>query len=292
MLPRSYSELLKSYLHDRKFRARNEDALSSFRKIEAGVPQGSVLGPTLYLLFTADIPMNSEVRLATFADDTAILATGNNTAIATDKLQRSINQIVDWTKRWRIKLNESKSQHINFTLKKETPLSVTINQQVVPYANTAKYLGMTLDAKLRWKEHIKIKRKQLNKLRSSMEWMIGRKSKLSIHNKLLLYKQILKPVWTYGIQLWGCSANSNIKIIQSFQNKVLRDIVNAPWYCHTSDIHCDLQVCTVAEERVLAADRHRLRLANHTNRLATRLLNFEGKFRRLKRTKPSDFMSQ
>jgi len=51
---------------------------------------------------------------------------------------------------------------------------------------------------------------------------------LSIHNKLILYKQILKPVWTYGIQLWGCTKQSNTDIIQRFQNKVLRNIVNAP----------------------------------------------------------------
>ncbi|KMQ93306.1 rna-directed dna polymerase from mobile element jockey-like protein [Lasius niger] len=209
-------ELLKSYLQDRCFRVRYEDTYFSFRKIAAGVPQGSVLGPTLYLLYTADIPRGPEVRVATFTDDTAILATGDNTVITTTKLQRALNRIVEWTKQWRIKLNESKSQHINFTLKKEAPLPITINQQVVPYSNSAKYLGMTLDVKLRWKEHVKIKRKQLNNMRSKMEWMIGRNSKLSVHNKLMLYKQILKPVWTYGIQLWGCSADSNIKIIQVF----------------------------------------------------------------------------
>lgn len=175
--------------------------------------------------------------MATYADDTAILATGTNSDIATKKLQSTINRIVDWTFRWRIKLNENKSQHINFTLKKEIPLPITINQQVVPYSNTAKYLGMTLDAKLRWKAPIKIKWNQLCKLRSKMEWMIGRNSNLSVHNKLLLYKLILRPVWTYGIQLWGCGADSNVKIIQTFQNKVLRDIIEAPWYCRDLDIH-------------------------------------------------------
>lgn len=169
MLPKSFSELLKLYLRDRSFRVRYDDIHSSFRKIMAGVPQGSVLGPTLYLLYTADVPRSPGVRVATFADDTAVLAAGMNTAIATSNLQSALNQIVDWTKMWRIKLNESKSQHINFTLKKESTLPITINQQVVPYSNSAKYLGMTLDAKLCWKEHIKIKRKQLNKLRSEME---------------------------------------------------------------------------------------------------------------------------
>lgn len=199
--PKHFSNLLSSYLRNRKFRVRYEDSFSSYRQISAGVPQGSVLGPLLYLLYTNDIPKTKGIKIATFADDSAILAISDNTALATEKLQNAINKVVDWTKCWRISLNEGKTQHINFTLKKELPLPVTINQQRVPYSNTAKYLGMTLDAKLRWKEHIKIKRKQLNLINTKMSWLIGRGSKLSIHYKLLLYKQIIKPIWMYGLQL-------------------------------------------------------------------------------------------
>lgn len=112
MLLRSFNELIESYLQDRCFRVRLEDTYSSYRKISAGVPQGSVLGPILYLLFTADIPKNPDVKVATFADDTAVLAIGSDVAIATTKLQTALNRIVDWTVRWRIKLNENKSQHI------------------------------------------------------------------------------------------------------------------------------------------------------------------------------------
>ena len=106
-------------------------------------------------------------------------------------------------------------------------IPVTINNQKVPYTNTAKYLGMTLDAKLRWKAHVKKKRQELDLRYKKMYWLIGRNSSLSLHNKLIIYKQILKPVWTYGIQLWGCTKQSNINIIQRFQNKVLRHMVNA-----------------------------------------------------------------
>jgi len=56
-----------------------------------------------------------------------------------------------------------------------------------------------------------------------MCWLIGRNSSLSVPNKRLLYKQILKPIWTYGIKLWGCTEQSNIDITQRFQNKVLRE---------------------------------------------------------------------
>jgi hypothetical protein len=109
-------------------------------------------------------------------------------------------------------------------------LPVSINQQIIPHENNAKYLRMTLDAKLCWKVHIKKKREELKQQFRKMYWLLGRHSELSIYNKILLYKEVLKPVWTYGAQLWGCTKKSNIKIIQTFQNKVLRCTVNAPWY--------------------------------------------------------------
>jgi hypothetical protein len=64
---------------------------------------------------------------------------------------------------------------------------------------------MTLDAKLRWREHVKKKIEELNIKYTyrTVKWLLGRTSQLSIQNKILVYNQIIKPVWTYGIQLWG-----------------------------------------------------------------------------------------
>jgi hypothetical protein len=64
-----------------------------------------------------------------------------------------------------------------------------------------------------------------------MYWLLGRKSQLSLSNKLLLYKTILKPIWTYGIQLWGTASTSNIDILERFQLKALHLIVDAPMVC-------------------------------------------------------------
>jgi hypothetical protein len=63
-----------------------------------------------------------------------------------------------------------------------------------------------------------------------MYWLLGRKSKLFTSNKLLIYKTILKPIWTYGIQLCGTASTSNIEILERFQSKALRMIMDAPWY--------------------------------------------------------------
>jgi hypothetical protein len=81
-----------------------------------------------------------------------------------------------------------------------------------------------------------------------MSWLLGRKSKLSIENKLLLFKCIIKPIWTYGIHLWGCIKPSYTKIIQSFQFKVLPLITNARWYVSNLTLHNNLQIPFVIEE--------------------------------------------
>jgi hypothetical protein len=73
-----------------------------------------------------------------------------------------------------------------------------------------------------------------------MYWLLNRKSKLSLENKLIIYKHKLKPIWIYGIELWGCSKPPNTKILQSFQSKTLR--MRAPWYVSNQTLHEDLKI--------------------------------------------------
>ena len=127
-LPKSYVNLFSSYLNNRIFRVRIENEYSSLKHINAGVPQGSILGPILYLIYTSNIPVLNNVKVATFADDTALLATGKNINESTSKLQEANNSISNWCKTWKIKLNETKSVHVNFTLKNiESQPHVTLN---------------------------------------------------------------------------------------------------------------------------------------------------------------------
>jgi hypothetical protein len=81
-----------------------------------------------------------------------------------------------------------------------------------------------------------------------MYWLLGRKSQLSLSNKLFLYKTILKPIWTYGIQLWGTASISSIEILERFQSKALRMIVDAAWYVPNTLFRRDLQITSVKEE--------------------------------------------
>jgi hypothetical protein len=105
-----------------------------------------------------------------------------------------------------------------------------------------------------------------------MYWIIGRKSQLSLANKLFVYKANLKPMWTYGIQLWGTASNSNIDILERFQSKVLRIITNALWYVPNAVIKHDLQVPSVRQEVRTYSVTYHARLEDHPNDLVTSLL--------------------
>ena len=150
-----------------------------------------------------------------------------------------------------------------------------------------KYLGIHLDRRLTWKTHIFNKRKQLGLLFQRMYWILGRKSELSLANKVLLYKTILKPVWTYCIPLWGSACHSNIEILQRFQNKVLRTKVNAPRYIPNKRLHTDLQMPTVQEEITKFSTNHTAKLLTYPNELTSNLRNEQGPGR-LKPFKPLD----
>ncbi|CAH2106802.1 unnamed protein product [Euphydryas editha] len=281
-LPINYYIFLKSYLADRFFCVRQGEEITKLHRAHAGVPQGSVLGPILYLVFTADLPTTDGVVIGTFADDTAALSTHDEPAQASNMLQRSLNSITEWLATWRIKANESKSVQVTFTTRGDTCPPVKLNGVQIPQANKARYLGLYLDRRLTWKKHIFTKRKALGIQLRKMYWMLGKKSQLSMINKLLLYKCILKPIWTYGIQLWGTAA------VSCFQSKMLRIITDAPWFVTNQQLHHDLEIRTVQEEIKHSMKSYRNRLENHPNILTVHLMNNITMFKRLKRKSPRD----
>jgi hypothetical protein len=113
-----------------------------------------------------------------------------------------------------------------------------------------------------------------------MYWLLGRKSKLSTNNKLFLYKARLKQIWTYGIQLWGMASTSNTEMLECFQSKTLRMIVDAPWYVPNTVIRRDLQIPTVKEEIQHYSSQYSARLSAHPNDLIANLMEMPNRWLR------------
>jgi hypothetical protein len=125
----------------------NQLRCSLLLPVRASVPQGSVLGPSLY---TADLPQ-------------AILSTKETHHTVSDNLQSHLDSLHSWCKHWNIKLNQSKSVQVTFTLRRATCPSVFINQISISIANTTKYLGLYFDRRLKWNPHTILKRQDVNR---------------------------------------------------------------------------------------------------------------------------------
>jgi hypothetical protein len=115
-LPPEYFKPLKSYLQDRHFVTVYNNETSSQFPMLSGVPQGSILGLLLFTLYTADIPQSETTILTTFADDTAIFTTHTDRVLASANLQDHLHHVELWTRKWQLKINETKSSDITFTL--------------------------------------------------------------------------------------------------------------------------------------------------------------------------------
>jgi len=177
-----------------------EDELSDNYHIKSGVPQGSILAPTLYNLYTADIPHNTLTNLVTFADDTCISSSDLDINVAINNLQNHLNLLQIWFNQWRIKINENKSSHITFTLRpniSHPPL--TLNNNLFPFVNSVKYLGIHLDKRITWATHIKTKKVSLKLKLNSLRHIL--RSNTPFNNKTLIYKQLIRPAMTNGIQI-------------------------------------------------------------------------------------------
>ena len=148
---------------------------------------------------------------------------------------------------------------------------MTINNMTIPIKDSVRYLGMTLERRMTWKQHIINKSKQFKAKLKKFYWLIGRRSNLSTQSKITLYKTIINPVWTYGIQLWRTASISNIKILQRFQSKTLRSVIDTLWYVTNEAIHCDLKIPIVKEEIIKCNNRYIKRVIKHRN---PQLLNY------------------
>ena len=107
--------------------------------------------------------------------------------------------------------------------------------------------GLLFDCRLNWKKHIARKRKQMDLKTKDIKQLIGKKSHPSTENRLLIYKAVIKPTRSYGIELRDCASKSNIVNMQRSQSKILRAIANSSWYITNHTLHTDFNIPYVSD---------------------------------------------
>jgi Reverse transcriptase (RNA-dependent DNA polymerase)/Endonuclease-reverse transcriptase len=267
--PTYITRIIQSYLSNRQFSVHTNDAQSVSHPVTAGVPQGSILGPFLFNLFIHDIPTPKYCQLALYADDTAIFTTSHRLDTISRRLQSAISLLTHYYLRWKLKLNESKTEAIIFTHKRSTRHVdlVTINDRPIPWSSQVKYLGLILDSKLNWSKHIKYLGNKANIAINTLYPLINRQSILSSKNKLLLYKVIIRPILVYGCPAWSTLAKSHLLKLQIIQNKCLKMAFNTAPGTYLADLHNLINLKTVAALITDLSNNHYVRMNNNSNPL-------------------------
>jgi Reverse transcriptase (RNA-dependent DNA polymerase)/Endonuclease-reverse transcriptase len=276
-------KLIKSFLSNRSFRVKLGTFLSNPRPISAGVPQGSILGPLLFSIFTSDFPTKPTRNniTALFADDTAILCSYKNPHRAVFHLQNKINLTTKWFDKWLITVNPLKSVAVMFSRRRKLAYAINnlnkikINNEPLSWDKQAKYLGLTLDSKLSWKPHIDKITLRTKATRAQLNSLLKRKSKLNIKNKLLLFKTIIRPGMSYAFPVWGhvLGKKRYAHKLQAQQNISLRMATNAPWFVRNSVIHRDLNIDSLEDHFLHLLKKYRENVKSHPNGLVKNILD-------------------
>ena len=255
----------KNYLHNRKQYVEFKKEISETRSITCGVPQGSVLGPLLFIIYTNDLPQSIQnSKCILFADDTTIYTSASQPSEAYNMKNIDLNILCDWFKANKLSLNVSKTTYMMFNkniqnLIINTPLKIG-NAQIERVSST-KFLGLFLDDQLKWTNHLK---KCKAKLASSLYALKTVKTILPRDHLRTLYYSMIHPYLDYGVLLWGSSTQNNIRPLTKIQNKAVRIINGSSYNYNTSEIYKKLNILQIEDLHKLAIYKFMYRYHHNT----------------------------
>lgn len=239
--PSHICRIIQSFCAERQFSVHVNGAQSAPKLIAAGLPQGSVLSPTLYCIYTADLKLPKCITVATYADDTAISATAKGTHTITRRLQTALNKVNDFYNNWKIKINAEKTQAVFFPFdqkrRRQPTQNLLMSNNEIKFDKQLKYLGVILDSKLNFGAHVASIKTKANNCVRAVYPLICKSSKLNIVNKMTIFKTIVRPILLYAAPVWMNAAASHLKHLQITQNKTIKIIYKLPWRYNTTALH-------------------------------------------------------
>ena len=224
-----------SYLRNRQQYVKMGDCSSECLDIACGVPQGSVLGPKLFVLYINDIcNVSSLVKCILFADDTNIFCSGENLQQLLDVISSELSKIKKWLDKNKLSLNLNKTKIMLFgNCKIHNQIQVQIDGVNIERVNENKFLGVIIDDKICWKPHIKhIK----SKLSRSISVLVKAKHVLDHKSLYILYNSLILPYLEYCTETWGNTYKTALQPLFIMQKRAMRIIHRVDYGAHTNDL--------------------------------------------------------
>ena len=214
-------QLLKDYLNKRKLKVRIGNVTSDYEEINIGVPQGTILGPLLFILYVNDLldsmPENS---ILSYADDTAIISTNKTWKQTEMRMNKLLESAADWLALNKLTLNITKTVYItfgNYTDSVPNKLDIKIDKETIRRVENCKYLGVIFDQNLKWNEHI-------NYIIKKTRYLIYIFYKISkyMHRETLkiIYYAFFHSIITYGIIGWGGAYSNSLQRLEKLEARV------------------------------------------------------------------------
>jgi hypothetical protein len=237
---------LKSYLVNRQQYVCFEGVESTKLTTNCGVPQGSILGPLLFLLYINDIAyLSNSSYMILYADDTNVFFNGNDIDVLYNEINRTLDTIKDWLQANKLSLNVDKSQCMFFTHKSiQYNNEIKIANEALTQVETTKFLGIYLDSKLSFKKHLTyIKGKVARGI-----GIICKARKLLNRDTLSnLYYSFVYPHIVYCIEVWGNAADEHVNPLYLLQKKCVRIISNSSKFASSKPLFMSLEFLTISQ---------------------------------------------
>ena len=217
----------RSYLTNRNQIVKLNNEQSDKQMVMTGVPQGSILGPLLFVIFVNDISQYVGTATANlYADDTLIYCNGDTMVDVQEKLQNCVDDVSEWYQRNNIVVNTDKSCAMVVRSRRiipNHPLDINVNNRKLEQVKVMNYLGMEIDEALTWNEHIT---KLCKKLAFKVSKLARLKKFLDKDTLKKIYNATIQPCIDYAISVWGSTTNYNLNRVQRLQNHCARIIEN------------------------------------------------------------------
>ena len=236
----------KSYLNDREQYVACGQAKSNMAAVNFGVPQGSNLGPLLFLIYINDLPKcltNGQATL--YADDTTIYNTANHTNELQHKTNEDLKNLVEWFRANKLTLNTSKTYACMFGEKPTQEIEIKIGDTHINMSQSVKYLGVHVDSKLSWKAHIAY---VANKINQTIGALYRVRHCLNTKAMKMIYYSLIHSHLLYCQEVWGTAYKSALVPLVVAQKKAIRMITKANYRASTAPLFKQLEIKPLIDE--------------------------------------------